>query len=81
MPQKFCPKLTFPFEAAIKTHNEGNAVDDKNEGSVKGAIGFPLRSLPFLFNDVALPRVPRKSMESLALVFSIPTAPTKFPSF
>jgi hypothetical protein len=79
VPQKFCPKPTFPFEAAMKTRNEGNAVDEKNEGSIKGAIGIPLRSLPFRFNDVALRRVPRKSIESLPLLFSIPTAlPTIF---
>jgi hypothetical protein len=50
VPQKFCPKPTFPFEAAMKTRNEGNAVDEKNEGSIKGAIEIPLRSLPFRFN-------------------------------
>jgi hypothetical protein len=80
VPQKFCPKPTFPFEAAMKTRNEGNAVDEMNEGSIKGAIRIPLRSSPFLFNDVALRRVPCKSIESLLLLFSIPTAPTNHPS-
>jgi hypothetical protein len=60
----------------MKTRNEGNAVDEMNEGSIKGAIRIPLRSSPFLFNDVALRRVPCKSIESLLLLFSTPTAPT-----
>ena len=37
---------------------------------------IPLRSSPFLFNDLALRRVPRKSINSLPLLFSIATAPT-----
>jgi len=35
-----------------------------------------VRSLPFLFNDLALPRIPCKSLKFQPLLFSIPTAPT-----
>jgi hypothetical protein len=47
-------------------------------GSFKGAIRIPLRSPSFLFNDLVFLRIPRKSLRSLPLLFSSPTAGTNF---
>src|ERR1700726_2311702 len=49
----------------------------KIRGSFKGAISIPLHSLGLFVNDLDLRRIPRKSLKSLPLFFSIPTAPTK----
>lgn len=38
---------------------------------------IPLRAPSFLFNDLAFLWIPRKPVKFLALLFSIPTAPTK----
>jgi hypothetical protein len=47
----------------------------RNRGRFKGAIRIPLRSLSLFFDNLALPRVPRTSLKSLPLLFSIATAP------
>ena len=56
--------------------DERGSVTVKNRGRFKGAIRIPLRSLLLFFNNLALPRIPRKSLKFLVLLFSIPTAPT-----
>jgi hypothetical protein len=72
------PEADFRFRAVTE---KLKAVESQqireNRGSFKGAIRIPLRALMFLFNDLAYLCIPRKSLKFLALLFSIPTAPTK----
>lgn len=56
-----------------KTYN-GIKKYQKKRGSSEGATRMPLRSLMLFFNDLALLRIPRKSLKFLASLFSIPTA-------
>jgi hypothetical protein len=48
----------------------------KKRGRFEGAIRIPLHSLMLFFNDLALLRLPLKSLKFLMSLFSIPTAPT-----
>ena len=50
---------------------------EKKRGAFKGPIRIPLHSLLFLFNALAFPIIPSKSLKFRPVVFSIPTAPTK----
>ena len=43
-------------------------------GSIKGAIRVPSLSLSSLFNDLVFHRIPRKTLKSQSLLFSILTA-------
>ena len=61
----------------MKVQDERDSVTVKNGGRFKGAIRIPLRSLSLSWNNLALPRISRKSLKFLALLLSIPTAPTK----
>ena len=45
-------------------------------GSFKGAIGIPLRSVFFLFNDLMFLRISSKSLESQRCCFRSPPPPT-----
>jgi hypothetical protein len=46
--------------------------------SGEGAIRIPLPTSSFLFSDLVFLYIPRKSLKFLTLLFSMPTAPTKF---
>ena len=47
----------------------------KTRESFEGAIRIPSRASSFLFNDLEFLRIPRKSLQFLASLFSIPTTP------
>jgi hypothetical protein len=51
---------------------------DEMRGSFEGAIRIPLHASLFLCNDLAFLCIPCKSLKFLALLCSIPSAPTKF---
>jgi hypothetical protein len=72
---KFGPEVDYLFRALGAAHDGGNC--SRKRGSLKGAVKVPLRVSSFLFNALAFRSTPRKSLKSLSLLFSIPTAPAK----
>src|SRR5437879_12178228 len=54
----------------------GSRWSKKERGAIKGPIRIPLHSQLFLFNALAFPCIPSKSLKFRLVVFSIPTAPT-----
>jgi hypothetical protein len=74
-PRDLGRKPTFRSRQRVKVKDERDSVTVKNRGRFKGAIRIPLRSLGLFFNNLVLPRVPRKSLKFPSLLFSIPTAP------
>src|SRR5271165_5446592 len=76
---KFGPEADFEFEAVDRNSNGiRNASISTERGSFEGATRIPLHAPSFLFNDLAFLWIPRKPVKFLALLFSIPTAPTNF---
>ena len=47
----------------------------EKRGAIEGPIKIPLHSQLFLFNALAFPSIPFKSLKVRLVVFSIPTAP------
>jgi hypothetical protein len=77
VPRDLGRKPTFRLRQRAKIQVERESVSVKNGGRFKGAIRIPLHSLSLFFSHLALPRVPRKSLKSLALLLSIPTTRTQ----
>jgi hypothetical protein len=77
---RFGPGADVAFTAGCETPTAEKSPRQGNDrGRFKGAIRVPLRSLSVFFNNLVLRRIPRKSLKSLPLLFSIPTAPTNHP--
>jgi hypothetical protein len=74
-PRDLGRKPTFRSRQRVKVQDERDSVTVKNRGRFKGAIRIPLRSLSLFFNNLPFPRISRKSLKLLPLLFSIPTAP------
>ena len=74
---KFDRKLTPHSVRRENTANESQQLEKRVAS--EGPIRIPLHSLLFLFNALAFPSIPSKSLQFRPVVFSIPTAPTKSP--
>lgn len=76
--ERFLPKADSSFAAVGEKSLKRELVRREKRGSFKGAAGNPLRAPSFLFNDLVIRRIPRKSVQFHSLVSSSPTAPSKF---
>jgi hypothetical protein len=72
-PRELDPKPTFHSRQRVRFKNKRHPVTARIPGRFKGAIRIPLHSLSLFFSNLVLPRIPRKSLKSLALLFSIST--------
>ena len=73
---KFEPEADYATWTVSEIHSDGISVVEKKRGAIKGPIRIPLHSQLFLFNALAFPCIPSKSLKFRLVVFSIPTAPT-----
>ncbi len=73
---KFEPEADYATWTVSEIHSDGISVVVKKRGAIKGPIRIPLHSQLFLFNALAFPCIPSKSLKFRLVVFSIPTAPT-----
>jgi hypothetical protein len=76
---KFEPEADCATWTVSEIHCNGISVVEKKRGAIKGPIRIPLHSQLFLFNALAFPRIPSKSLKFRPVVFSIPTALTNHP--
>jgi hypothetical protein len=74
---RFEPEADVVTWTVSEIHSDGISVVEKNEGPIR----IPLDSQLFLFNAIAFPSIPSKSLKFRTVVFSIPTAPTNISFF
>jgi len=72
---KFEPEADCATWTVSEIRSDGISVVEKKRGAIKGPIRIPLHSQLFLFNALAFPCIPSKSLKFRLVVFSIPTAP------
>ena len=63
----------------MRVDGKRTSVTLKKRRTIEGPIRIPLHSQLFLFNALAFPCIPSKSLKFRLVVFSIPTAPTNHP--
>jgi hypothetical protein len=71
---KFEPEADYATWTVSEIHSDGILVVEKKRGAIKGPIRIPLHSQLFLFNALAFPSIPSKSLKFRLVVFSIFTA-------
>jgi hypothetical protein len=76
---QFEPEADYATWTVSKINSDGISVVEKKTRGLKGPIRIPLHSQLFLFNALAFPSIPSKSLKFRTVVFSIPTAPTNHP--
>ena len=74
------PRVLGPKPTFVANHMdedvEGERISSRRKS--EGAIRIPLHALTFLFNDLAFPGIPCRSLKFHSSLFSIPTAQATF---